>query len=177
MELDEKTIDSRQIYDGRVVKLYVDDVELSDGKRTIRECIRHSGGAAVLFIKDNKIALVKQFRYPYGEAIYEIPAGKIDKGEDPENTARRELEEETGYTVKYLKFMFKLYPTPGYTDEKLYVYYAEEAEFTHVHPDEGEHLNCEFVPIDRVEAMCRAGEICDAKTLCAVYKYLLDKNK
>ncbi len=175
MNLDERTINSKQIYDGRVVKLYLDDVELADGKKTIRECIRHSGGAAVLFIKDNKIAMVKQFRYPYGKAIYEIPAGKIDKGENPENTARRELEEETGYTAKTLKFMFKLYPTPGYTDEIIYVYYAEDAEFTHVHLDEGENLNCEFLPVEEVERMCKEGEICDAKTLCAVYKYLLEQ--
>ncbi len=175
MKLDEITLESKRIYDGKILKLDLDTVELPDGSEAKRECVRHSGGAAVLFVNDGKIALVKQYRYLYGEAIYEIPAGKVEERESSEISAMRELEEETGYRAKNLQFLFKLYPTPGYTDEIIYVYFTNEATFMGQKLDEGEFLNCEFVEVDRVLKMIERGEICDAKTVSAVYKYLYEK--
>ena len=128
MNLTEKTINSQTKYDGKIIKLNVDEVELPDGTKSYREYVRHSGGAAVLFVKDGKVLLVRQFRYAYGKSIYEIPAGKIDSGEDPLCAAARELEEETGYRPK-LVHMIDLYPSPGYTDEVIHIYKAVSAEF------------------------------------------------
>lgn len=171
MSFEEKKISSRVEYDGRILKLEVDDVLLPDGTKSVRECVRHSGGAAVLFIEDNKVALVRQYRYLYGKEIYEIPAGKVDEGEDPAAAALRELEEETGYRAKKLTPLLKIYPSPGYTDEIIHIYLAEDCEKTRQRLDDGEFLTCEFFPLEEVVKMMEEGEICDAKTVAAVYKY------
>lgn len=171
MNLTEKKFNSRTVFDGKILKVQVDEVELPDGNKSVRECVRHSGGAAVLLIKQNKVLLVKQFRYLYGKAIYEIPAGKLNSGEDAAKAAARELEEETGYKA-CLKPLFKLFPSPGYTDEVINVFYAETFEYAGQKLDEGEFLNCEFIGLDKVIEMIERNEICDAKTVAAVYKYL-----
>lgn len=171
MSFEEKKISSRVEYDGRILKLEVDDVLLPDGTKSVRECVRHSGGAAVLFIEDNKVALVRQYRYLYGKEIYEIPAGKVEKGEDPSAAALRELEEETGYRAKKLAPLMKIYPSPGYTDEIIHIYLAEDCEKARQKLDDGEFLTCEFFPLEEVVKMMEEGEICDAKTVAAVYKY------
>lgn len=172
MSFCEKKLDGKLIYDGKILKLNVDSVLLTDGKTAKREYIHHSGGSAVLCVQDNKILLVKQFRYAYGKEIYEIPAGKLEKGEAPEATAKRELEEETGYVAKHLKELFKLYPTPGYSDEIIYVYLAENCSKSRTNPDDDEFVECQFIEIEKVCKMINDGEICDAKTIAAVYKYL-----
>lgn len=171
----EKRLSTKRIYDGRVVKLDVDEVELSDGSHSRRECVRHSGGAAVLFVKDGKIALVKQFRYLYGREILEIPAGKLNEGEDPLVAAGRELEEETGYRPKNLQHLLDIYPTPGYTDEVIHIYFTDSADFVGQKLDPGEFLSNLFVPVEDVYKMISSGEINDSKTICAVYAYLLKK--
>lgn len=171
MSFEEKKIASKLIYDGKILSLYVDDVTLPDGKTSKRECVRHCGGASVLFIKDGKIALVKQYRYLYGKEIYEVPAGKIDKNEDPAEAARRELREETGYLAD-VKHLLKIYPSPGYTDEIINIYFAEGGEYVGEKLDSGEFLNCEFFTLEEVLHKIESGEICDAKTVAAVYKYL-----
>lgn len=175
MNFEEKKIKSNPIYCGKILKLEVDEVELPDGRHSMRECVRHSGGAAVLFFKDNKIALVKQFRYAYGKEIYEIPAGKLNAGEGPAFSACRELEEETGYRAGHCIKLAEIYPTPGYTDEIIYIHYVDEANFVGQHLDEGEFLKCSFIGIDEICSMIESGEIQDAKTIVAVYKYLLKK--
>lgn len=172
MSFCEKKLDSKLIYDGKVLKLNVDSVLLPDGKTAKREYIHHSGGSAVLYVEDNKVLLVKQFRYAYGKELYEIPAGKLENGENPEITARRELEEETGYIAKDLKELFKLYPTPGYSDEIVYVYLADNCLKSCTNPDEDEFIECELIELEKVRKMIEGGEICDAKTIAAVYKYL-----
>ena len=173
-ELKEKRISGKTIYDGRILKLEVDEIELPNGSRSVRECVRHSGGAAVLLVKDNKVLLVKQFRYLYCKPIYEIPAGKLNEGEDGAEGAARELEEETGYKAE-LKHYFDLYPSPGYTDEIIHVYFAESFQYVGQKLDEGEFLNYEFVRIDKVLQMIESGEICDAKTVSAIFKYVSDR--
>ena len=173
MNFEEKQIDHKTVYDGKILTLSVDEVLLPDGSRSSREYVRHSGGAAVLLADNNRILLVKQFRYAYGKEIYEIPAGKINKGEDSAVAAARELEEETGYRAK-LVHAFDVYPSPGYTDEIIHIYFAKNCEYVGRKPDEGEFLTCEFVQIDKVLKMIESGEICDAKTVAAVYKCVND---
>ncbi len=171
MKLEERTICSDRKYDGRILKLDVDEVLLPDGRRSVRECVRHGGGAAVLLVRDGEVLLVRQFRYVYGKETYEIPAGKLDAGEDAAEAAARELEEETGYRAT-VERAFKLYPSPGYTDEIIHVYFAKRFSFVGQKLDEGEFLNCEFIALDKVVKMIESGEICDAKTVAAVYRYL-----
>lgn len=174
MNLSEKKLKSKTVFSGKIVSLEIDEVELPDGKTSFRECVRHSGGAAVLLIKDEKVLLVKQFRYLYGKCIYEIPAGKLEKGEDPQIAAARELEEETGFKAN-LSHLLDIYPTPGYTDEIIHIYFAGSYEITAQKLDDGEFLNYCFIDIDTVLKMIESGEINDAKTIIALYKYLLTK--
>lgn len=174
MNFKEKKLNSVTVFDGKIFKVEVDDIELPDGKKSFRECVRHSGGAAVLFVKDGCVLLVRQFRYLYGKELYELPAGKLNFGEDSALAAARELEEETGYRAELVHFL-DLYPSVGYTDEVIHIYNVLKAEYVKQKLDEGEFLSYKFVPIEKVAAMIDSGEICDAKTVAAVYKYLLKK--
>lgn len=170
MEFTEKTINSELIFDGRVVKLYKDSVELSTGQKTFREVVKHSGGVVILAFKGDKILLVKQFRYPMKEVMLELPAGKLEQGEDPFEAAKRELEEETGYCANKWTDLGYVYTSPGYSDEKLYLYKAEDLEFTHCHPDEGEIIQAFEYKYYDVLKMIDNGQINDAKTLCALLR-------
>ena len=176
MDLEEKTVQKNYIYRGKIVNLRCDDAALPDGRPCKRELIEHSGGACVLCVRDGKIALVRQFRYAYGEAIYEIPAGKLNAGEDPMEAAKRELEEETGLIAERLVHRYTLYPTPGYTNEKIYIYEAEGVSCGTQHLDEGEFLNVEYIPVKEVLRMVREGVIKDGKTVVAVLDLAL-RNK
>lgn len=167
----EKKLSTEKIYDGVVVKLRKDKIVLENGVETYREIISHGGGACILAVKDGKILLEKQFRYAYGEEIYEIPAGKRDLGEDFYLTAKRELEEETGLIPLNLKKITEIYPTPGYTDEVIAIFYADEFEKGEVHFDETEFLTSEWVEQEEVFKMIENGEIKDGKTLIALLWY------
>ena len=171
MSFTETKIDGKVIYNGKILTLTLDTVRLSDGSEAKREIVRHSGGAAVLFVEDNKVLLVRQFRYAYGREMYEIPAGMVNDGEDEKSAAARELEEETGYKAE-LVHLVDIYPSPGYTDEIIHIYAATNAILSSQNLDEGELLNAEFVPLEKVISMIESGEICDAKTVTAIYKFL-----
>ena len=171
MKLLEETVSKNYLYKGKILNLRCDDALLPDGKPCKREIVEHSGGAAVLCVKDGMVALVKQFRYAYGEVIYEIPAGKLNAGENPMEAARRELEEETGLIATTLNHLFTLYPSPGYTNEKIYIYEAAEVSEGKQNPDEDEYLSVEFLPLDQVREMISNGKINDAKTIAAVLNY------
>lgn len=175
MNFFEKKTGGRCVYDGKILRLEVDDVILPDGKPSERECVRHHGGAAVLCVADGKILLVKQFRYLYGREIYEIPAGKLEKGEDPEAAAKRELEEETGLKAGKMTPFMDIYPSPGYTDEIIHIYLAENCVKGNQKLDEGEFLGVFAVKTDEAVKMIERGEICDAKTVAAVYKFIAKK--
>lgn len=176
MEHYEKTISSKEIYSGRVVKLRLDEVELENGNITTREVIHHSGGVAVLALDDDdNILFVRQFRYPYAEALLELPAGKLNEGEDAYSCGLRELEEETGYAAGTYEFMAKAYPTPGYTDEVLHLYTAGNLTRTKQHLDDDEFLTVERIPYKQAVEMCLNGEIKDAKTLIAILMF--DRHK
>lgn len=172
----EKTLSSQLLYDGKILQLYKDGVELENGKTSWREYVRHSGGACVLAIdEEDNVYLVRQFRYPYGKETVEIPAGKREKGEDPFVCAVRELEEETGLVAEKYEFVSAVYPTPAYTDEILYLYFATGLTSKAAHLDEGEFLGVEKVPFETAYKMALEGEIHDSKTLIAIYAYAAKK--
>ena len=173
MEYIEKTVQKNYIYKGKILTVRRDDAQLPDGNPCIREIIEHSGGACVLYVKEEKVLLVKQYRYAYGESIYEIPAGKLEIGEDPKLAAARELEEEAGVRASDLQLLYVMYPTPGYTNEKIHIYQAFNGEAVSAHLDEGEFLDVEYVPFDKVKQMLKNGEIKDGKTIIALQAYFL----
>jgi len=177
MELKEKKIDSKEIYKGKILDLYVDSVICPNGHESKREVIRHSKASCILVRNNNgKFILEKQYRYPYDEVIIEFPAGKAEEGEDTKITALRELEEETGYKSNHIEFLGLYYPTVAYTDEIIYLYYAEDLVKTKQNLDENEALNLFEVDEDTLKEMIRKGEIVDGKTLAAYLYYILRRN-
>ena len=168
MEFKEKTINKTYVYKGKILSVRKDDITLPDGTPAIREMVEHGGGSAVYCEKDGKILLVKQFRYPYKEELYEIPAGKLNEGEDPMQTAIRELEEEGGIRAKRVEKMFDIYPTPAYTNEIIRIYKATEFIETKSCLDEDEFLSAEWIDKWQVKKMIENGQIKDAKTIVAV---------
>ncbi|MDZ5471124.1 NUDIX hydrolase (plasmid) [Bacillus sp. 31A1R] len=170
-QLEEKTIKTEKIFSGRVISLQVDDVELPNGKTSKREIVKHPGAVAVIAIKDdNKIVMVEQFRKPLERSLVEIPAGKLEAGEEPINTARRELEEETGYVCDELEWLISFYTSPGFADELIHLYVAKglKKKENAAQLDEDEFVN--LVELTLEEAVQYVGEkkIYDAKTAFAV---------
>lgn len=171
MDLSEKTIASETIFEGKIIKVKRDTVLLPDGKSSFREVVEHNGGVCVVpLTKDNKLIFVRQFRYPYKEVVLELPAGKLERGEDPKSAGLRELSEETGYITKYLKSLGVLYPTPGYCGEKIYMYLADKLEKNEQHLDEDEFLSVEEIELEKAVEMVMSGEIKDAKTQVMILK-------
>lgn len=177
MALREKTVSKNYIYKGKILSLRVDDAMLPGGEPCKREIVEHSGGACVLYVENENILFVKQYRYAYGEEIYEIPAGKLEKGEEPYRTALRELEEETGIKANRAELLFTVYPTPGYTNEKIYIYRVYDGVKTKQSLDEGEFLDVEWIPQAKVKEMIKNGEIKDGKTLIALQSYFLNEKE
>ena len=167
MKFAEKTLKSEIKYKGKIVTVFKDDVELPDGYKSFREVVKHPGGVVILAVKDSKIILVHQFRYPMKKVLYELPAGKLEYGEEPFGAAKRELEEETGYIAKQWTDLGFIYTSPGYSDEKLYLYKAEDLVYVGEHPDKGEIIENKMYDIKKISDMIKNGEISDAKTLCA----------
>lgn len=175
MDYVEKTVKKHYVYEGKIIKVRRDEAILPNGEPCMRELVEHSGGASVLYIEDGKVLLVRQFRYAYGESVYEIPAGKLEYGEDPKAAAARELEEEAGVKAGRLELLFTLYPTPGYTNEKIYIYRAYEGEKVQAHLDEGEFLDAAYIPLERAKEMLANGELKDGKTIVALQAYFLSE--
>ena len=170
----EKKINGEILYDGKILKLERDLVLCPNNDKAYREIVRHNGGAAVLLINvKNEILLIKQFRYAYDEIIYEIPAGKLELNEDPYEAAKRELEEETGYKSDSLESLGIIYPTCGYSSEKIHLYLAKNVKKGIKHLDDDEFIETKFIPLEEVEKMIINNEIKDAKTICAISNYLL----
>jgi ADP-ribose diphosphatase len=166
-------LNRRVIYSGKIFDLIVDDVEYPSGNKGIREIAHHPGGAvAVPVLDDGTILLVKQLRYPFGTHIFEFPAGKLARDEDPQLAAARELEEETGYIAGSLERLTSIYTTPGFCDEVLHIFLATRLKKS---PDghkreEGEFsMMVESRPLDAAIAMVESGEIKDAKTIVGLF--------
>ena len=171
MELKETTLSSEKIFDGRILHVRRDTVRLPDGGEAFREVVDHPGGVCVLAIDGQGRALmVSQFRYPYEKVLWEVPAGKLEYGEDPEQAAIRELKEETGAVAGEFSSLGELYPSPGYCGEIIRMYFARELTFGETHLDEDEFLNVERVPFGQLLERVLSGEIKDAKTIAAVLK-------
>lgn len=175
MNFEEKTLDSKVVYEGKVVTVIRDDVEIADGHKSFREVVLHSGGVVVAALKDNDtILLIKQYRYPLKKVNLELPAGKLEIGENPDEACKRELEEETGYQAKQWQSLGFINTTPGICTEKLYLYLAKDLEFVGEHPDEGEILKCEEYNLSEVFKMINSGEINDAKTICTLFRAFMN---
>ncbi len=170
-KLFEKTISSKEIYNGKVFKISSDEVELSNGCITQREVVHHRGGVVIAAEKNNKILMVKQFRYPTQKVLYELPAGKLDKqNENVLQAAKRELEEETGHIAQNWESLGYIWTSPGFCNEKLFLFKASELTYKEQHLDEGEILD--FVEIEKnsVFDMVKDGKINDAKTIAALMR-------
>ena len=171
MDFTEKTIATREIYKGRIVHLVEDTVILPDGREAGRELVLHGGGAGVIALDEDKnVLMVSQYRKPYDQMILEVPAGKLEKGEDPKDTAIRELQEETGYTAENVTYIGKYYPTPGYCSEITYLYFAENLSFVGQKLDHGEFVELKKIPLSELVEMVMNNEIPDAKTAIAILK-------
>lgn len=168
MSFNEKTISSEIKYKGKILNLRIDTVESVNGEST-REIVEHSGGAVVLPLLPNKnVVMIRQFRKPLERDVLEIPAGKIEQGESPEETAFRELQEETGYKANNMTLLTKMYPSVGYSEELLYIYLATDLEPGETDFDENEDIDTYSYHIDDLYEMVMEGKIQDAKTQVAI---------
>lgn len=171
MELEEKTVNKNYIYKGKILNLRRDDAVLPNGRACIREIVEHAGGVTVAALTDeNELIFVRQFRYPYMKVLLELPAGKLEDGEDPLESGKRELLEETGCTAQEYIFLGEFYPSCGYTDEVIYLYLAKGLKFGSQSLDEDEFLNVEKIPLEQAVKMVMTNEIKDGKTQTAILK-------
>ena len=172
MDCREYTKKRKLIYKGRILSLYNDEVTLADGSESMREYVKHSGGSGVLAVDDEGyIYLVEQFRYPYGEMLLEIPAGKRDGEESPYDCAIRELREEVGLYADSLIDLGLIYPTPAYTDEPLHIFLATKFQVGENSLDDHELLNVRKIKFEDAMQMIEKNEIRDAKTLVSILRY------
>ena len=172
MGKEEKTIKTNIIYKGRILSLNCDDVLSSNGVKTKREVVHHNGGVCILAFKDDKVVLIKQFRYSYKQEMFELPAGKLEKGEDAYKAGIRELEEEAGLRAESLTSLGYMYPSCGYTNEIIYLYKANNVTPVERHLDEDEDIDVFYYPLEEVVDMINRNEINDAKTICLILKYI-----
>ncbi len=167
--LSEKLISSQLIYDGRVVHLYVDTVQLPNGKTAKRELIRHVGAVALIpFDADGNVVMVRQYRHPLGRILLEIPAGTLNPNEDPDVCAVRELQEETGYKPGHLERIGGIYLAPGYSSEYIHLYIATELSESRLAMDEDEFIEIVRLPLNEALKRIETGEIADSKTISAL---------
>ena len=167
-------------FDGKIMKIYLDKIKIENGKTVMREVVRHSPAVGVFAYDDEGYGyLVKQYRYPFDEYLTEVVAGLCEEGEKPEESARRELNEEIDALCDRMDYLGEFYPTPGYCDEKIYVFAAKITGFQKGIPDEDEFIEKIRLPLQEIYSMADRGEICDGKTLMTIYKvrYLFNKGK
>ena len=169
MDLRERGLSAQRIYDGRVIKLRVDTVELPNGRQATREIIEHPGAVCIAALTaDERIVLVRQYRRPIDEVILEAPAGKLDKDEDPLACAKRELQEETGYRASSWHLISRFYTTPGFCDEIMFLYVAKDLEQAGQSLDEDEFVQVEYMPLQEARDLVLEGKLNDGKTMLAV---------
>lgn len=167
----EKTVSQTTKFEGRIVKVRVDEAMLPNQKVVLREVVEHPGGVTVAALtKQQELLFVRQFRYPYGEVLLELPAGKLEPGEDPFEAVQRELKEETGAVASGYQNLGTMYPSPGFCDEILYLYACTVERIEDPNPDDDEFLQVEKIPLQKAVEMVMNNEITDAKTQLAVLK-------
>ncbi|MBE7002798.1 MAG: NUDIX hydrolase [Ruminococcaceae bacterium] len=171
MELTEKKLSSKLIYDGKILRLHVDTVELPNGAQALREVADHPGGVAIVALdRDDNVLTVKQYRYVFSRVMEEIPAGKLEPGEDPREAALRELREETGATPERFTELGPIIVSPGAYGEVLHLYLAEGLRIGAQSPDEDEFLDVARTPFDKMVRRVLSGELTDAKTVVGILK-------
>ncbi|CVK17555.1 NUDIX hydrolase [Sporomusa sphaeroides] len=169
IDLYEKPVSSNRLFEGKIINLRQDEVMLPNGRTVTREVVEHPGAVAVVPItKTGQVVLVRQFRHPVGRIILEVPAGKLDRNEKPEDCALRELAEETGFVANKLHKLTSMYTTPGFSNEVIHLYLAEDLVESDQRPDEDEFIKTEQYTPEQIRQMIRSGEICDAKSLVAL---------
>lgn len=168
--LHEQTIDSEQVFDGKLLKVFRDTVKLPNGHQAVREYVRHPGAVVVVAILDNQELLFeRQFRYPLNRVFLELPAGKIDPGEDILDTGKRELREETGYQAGQWNYLGVMHPCIGYSDERIEMFLARKLEHVGAALDHEEFLEVTSLPLESALTAAMNGQITDAKTLTALF--------
>ena len=180
MQHTEIKLNSKEIFKGNVFRVTMDQVELENGMTSFREVVHHNGGACILpLTDDDKVLMVRQYRYALKEELWELPAGKLEKDEDPFEAAKRELEEECGLTADHYTPLGEFYPTVGYDTEIIYMWVATGLHTTQMHLDDDEFLTPDRVPLQKAYEMVMSGEIKDGKTIAGVLKLkaLLDEGK
>ena len=171
MKLYEKTLASETQFEGRIIKVILDDVELENGKTAKREVVCHNGGVCVAALTENdEVLLVRQFRYPYKEILLELPAGKLEKGEDPFEAMKREQMEETGTMGENYVSLGNLYPSPGYCGEIIRIWACRVSAKGEMHLDDDEFLEVERIPLQKAVEMVLNNEIPDSKTQVGILK-------
>ena len=170
-------IDGKTIYKGKILDLEVDTVKYPNDNTTKREVVRHCKAVCVLAEYENEFILERQYRYPYNEVLWELPAGKVDPGEKLVDAAIRELEEETGFHANSITYLGKMYPSCAYTDEEIYLYYATDLVKTKTNLDPNEIIDIYFKPLDEINEMIVNNVIVDAKSICALHLYMLNIKK
>lgn len=174
---EEKKISTKRAYNGKILNLDVDSVLCPNGRTSTREVVRHRGASCILAINEkNQIAIERQYRYPLQEVLFELPAGKIDEGENPKDAAVREFEEECGYHANDMTLLQPMYPTCGYSDEIIYLYFTKNFTKTETSFDEDEVISTKWIDFEEVLKMISDGKIKDAKTVFAVLAYNLKYN-
>ena len=171
MELWEKTVESETLFEGKIVTLKLDKAELPNGRVARREVVEHPGGVAVLpLFDDGTVSIVRQFRYPFQKVVTELPAGKLERGEDHRVCALRELSEEVGAEAEELTYLGAMYTSPGFSSEVLHMYLARGLKQGASHPDEDEFLEGERIPFQQLVDEVMSGEIADGKTIATTLK-------
>ncbi len=165
-------LEHKEVYRGKIVTLNVDTIRQASGRTTIREVVLHPGGvAAIPILDDGRLILIRQFRYPIGRFILEIPAGKLDSGQSPKDTIARELIEETGYCTASLTYECTFYPTPGISDESIHLFTARDLTQSAQRLEEGEHITVEAYTLEECMKKIETGEISDGKTILGILWY------
>ena len=164
----EERLASKEVFDGRILRLRVDRVRLPDGGEAVREVVEHRPAVVIVPIDaEGRVVMVRQYRYAVREALLEAPAGIVEAHEKPEECAQRELQEEVGYKAGSLRRLGEFWTTPGFSDELMYAYVATDLVPSVLDPDADENIEIERVPLSRIAEMVRSGEIRDAKTIAA----------
>ncbi len=167
-DLSEKTLSSKKIYEGKIINVRLDRVHLPDGKEGCREVVELGGAVAIVPLCDEEVYFVRQYRTPVEKILLEIPAGRLEPGEEPEECAQRELAEEIGFGSSRLHQLAFFYSSPGFSNETLYLYLAQGLIYRPVPKEEGEFLQVESMPFSKALEKVYRGEIRDGKTIAGL---------